>query len=216
MGCRAPRLYAALLLAALVVGGAEVFRDNAAQTMLPALVPQDRLERANGQLVERGTADQRADRPGAGGGADRALAAPGLRGERGGLRGGDAAGGGAGRAVPGRAHRPGAAGGPRLRRGVAFLRGVPLLRTLAWTTGFWNLFAPDDRDRLVVCMRRKTWGCPPQVYGLTLAGGAVGGIAGSLLGERIARRAGPGADDAVDAGGVRPLLCRDGAGAGCR
>ena len=24
--------------------------------------------------------------------------------------------------------------------GFAFLRGVPLLRTLAWTTGFWNLF----------------------------------------------------------------------------
>ena len=49
-GISAPGLYASLLVAALVVGGAEVFRDNAAQTMLPALVPQDRLERANGQL----------------------------------------------------------------------------------------------------------------------------------------------------------------------
>lgn len=49
-GVSAPELYWALLLAAFVVGGAEVFRDNAAQTMLPALVPKDRLERANGQL----------------------------------------------------------------------------------------------------------------------------------------------------------------------
>jgi MFS family permease len=49
-GVSSPWLYTALLAAALVVGGAEVFRDNAAQTMLPALVPQERLERANGQL----------------------------------------------------------------------------------------------------------------------------------------------------------------------
>lgn len=49
-GISAPGLYASLLVAALVVGGAEVFRDNAAQTMLTALVPKDRLERANGQL----------------------------------------------------------------------------------------------------------------------------------------------------------------------
>ena len=49
-GVSAPVLYWSLLLAAFVVGGAEVFRDNAAQTMLPALVSKDRLERANGQL----------------------------------------------------------------------------------------------------------------------------------------------------------------------
>ena len=45
-----PGLYTAILAAATFVGIAEVFRDNAAQTMLPALVPQDRLERANGRL----------------------------------------------------------------------------------------------------------------------------------------------------------------------
>jgi MFS family permease len=49
-GVSSPALYGALLLAALVVGGAEVFRDNAAQTMLPSLVPPVQLERANGQL----------------------------------------------------------------------------------------------------------------------------------------------------------------------
>ena len=43
-------LYEVILVAALVVGGAEVFRDNAAQTMLPVLVGHGDLERANGRL----------------------------------------------------------------------------------------------------------------------------------------------------------------------
>ncbi|MEX0370454.1 MAG: MFS transporter, partial [Tateyamaria sp.] len=43
-------LFYALLFCALMVGTAEVFRDNAAQTMLPALVSHDRLEQANGRL----------------------------------------------------------------------------------------------------------------------------------------------------------------------
>ena len=42
--------YGMILIAGLVVGGAEVFRDNAAQMMLPALVGQAELERANGRL----------------------------------------------------------------------------------------------------------------------------------------------------------------------
>lgn len=43
-------LYVALLAATLLLGLAEVLRDNAAQTILPAVVPADRLERANGRL----------------------------------------------------------------------------------------------------------------------------------------------------------------------
>ena len=49
-GVSIPWLYAVIVAAALLVGGAEVFRDNAAQTMLPALVPDAELERANGRL----------------------------------------------------------------------------------------------------------------------------------------------------------------------
>lgn len=41
---------AALFVAALLLGIAEVLYDNAAQTILPRLVPADRLERANGNL----------------------------------------------------------------------------------------------------------------------------------------------------------------------
>ncbi len=43
-------LLAGLCAAAFVLGAAEVVRDNAAQTMLPAIVPRARLETANGRL----------------------------------------------------------------------------------------------------------------------------------------------------------------------
>lgn len=35
---------------AFLLGSAEVLRDNAAQTVLPSIVPEDRLEQANGQM----------------------------------------------------------------------------------------------------------------------------------------------------------------------
>jgi MFS family permease len=65
-----------------------------------------------------------------------------------------------------------------------------LLRTLAWTTGFWNLFHQMIVIG-VVLHAQENLGLTATAYGLTLAGGAVGGIAGSLLGERIARALGP-------------------------
>ncbi len=43
-------LYVIVLVATLMLGMAEVLRDNSAQTILPAVVPADRLERANGQM----------------------------------------------------------------------------------------------------------------------------------------------------------------------
>jgi len=46
----APGLYGWMLACALAVGMAEVLRDNAAQTLMPAIVPPQRLEAANGRL----------------------------------------------------------------------------------------------------------------------------------------------------------------------
>ena len=74
--------------------------------------------------------------------------------------------------------------------GLAFLRSVPLLQTLAVTTGFWNLFGNLILVALVL-HAQENLGLSAQVYGLTLAGGAFGGILGSLLGDRIAARLGP-------------------------
>jgi MFS family permease len=43
-------LYVVVLLASLLLGCAEVLRDNSAQTILPAIVPAEHLERANGRM----------------------------------------------------------------------------------------------------------------------------------------------------------------------
>jgi MFS family permease len=77
-----------------------------------------------------------------------------------------------------------------LREGFHFLKGAPLLRTLAWTTGFGNLFHQMVVIG-VVLHAQENLGLSAQAYGLTLAGGAIGGIAGSLLGERVAQALGP-------------------------
>lgn len=188
-GVSAPGLYLALLLAAFVVGGAEVFRDNAAQTMLPALVAPDRLERANGQLWSAELLTN-------------ALIGPALGAFLIGLWlplafGLNAAAYGlamlmvAGLAGQFRAARTDRRGWrAELGEGLGFLRGAPLLRVLAWTTGFWNLFHQMIVIG-VVLHAQENLGLSAQAYGLTLAGGAVGGIAGSLAGERIVGRLGP-------------------------
>jgi predicted MFS family arabinose efflux permease len=77
-----------------------------------------------------------------------------------------------------------------LREGFGFLKASALLRMLAWTTGFWNLFHQMIVIG-VVLHAQENLGLSATAYGLTLAGGAVGGIAGSLMGEGIARRLGP-------------------------
>jgi hypothetical protein len=188
-GVSSPALYAAMLVAALVVGGAEVFRDNAAQTMLPALVPPQGLERANGQLWSAELLTN-------------ALIGPALGAVLIGLWlplafGLNAAAYGlamlmvAGLVGQFKAERP----DPRpwraeLVEGFSYLLAQPLLRTLAWTTGFWNMFHQMMMIALVL-HTQENLGLSAEAYGLMLAGGAVGGIAGSLLGERIAKALGP-------------------------
>jgi MFS family permease len=188
-GVSVPWLYAALALAAFVVGGAEVFRDNAAQTMLPAFVPPDRLERANGQLWSAELLTNALIGP-ALGAVLIAVWLPlafGLNAVAYGLAMLLVAGI-AGQFRPERTD-------PRnwrveLGEGLGFLRGKPLLRTLAWTTGFWNLFHQMIVIG-VVLHAQENLGLSATAYGLTLAGGALGGIAGSLMGERISQVLGP-------------------------
>lgn len=188
-GVSNPGLYWALLAAAFVVGGAEVFRDNAAQTMLPTLVPPERLERANGQLWSAELLTNALIGPALGAFLI-ALYLPlafGLNALAYGLAMLMVAGL-AGQFRPVRGERRGWK--VEIGEGVDFLRRAPLLRVLAWTTGFWNLF----HQMIVIAVvlhAQENLGLSAQAYGLTLAGGAVGGIAGSLMGERIARALGP-------------------------
>lgn len=188
-GVSNPWLYTALALAALVVGSAEVFRDNAAQTMLPAFVPSGQLERANGQLWSAELLTNALIGP-ALGAMLIAVWLPlafGLNAVAYGLAMLLVAGI-AGQFRPERTD-------PRnwraeLGEGLGFLRGKPLLRTLAWTTGFWNLFHQMIVIG-VVLHAQENLGLSATTYGLTLAGGALGGIAGSLLGDQISRALGP-------------------------
>lgn len=187
-GVSSPVLYWALALAAFVVGGAEVFRDNAAQTMLPAFVAPDQLERANGRLWSAELLTNALIGPALGAvliGLYLPLAF-GLNAVAYGLAMLLVAGV-AGQFRPERTD-------PRnwrveLREGLAFLRAKPLLRTLAWATGFWNLFHQMIVIG-VVLHAQENLNLSAEAYGLTLAGGALGGIAGSLMGERIARALG--------------------------
>lgn len=190
-GTANPMLFAALLGCALLVGTAEVFRDNAAQTMLPSMVPHEQLERANGRLwsVEL---------------VGNALLGPAL---------------GAfliasviwlpfalnavafvvsillmlslqGRFSPERADTRNWR--KELAQGWDFLKGAPLLRLLAVLTGVWNLLHQMVVIALVLHVQENlglaAWG-----YGLVLATGALGGIAGGFLAERVVIRMGPGA-----------------------
>ncbi len=99
-----------------------------------------------------------------------------------------------------------------LGQGFAFLMGAPLLRTLAWTTGFWNLLHQMVAIALVL-HAQENFGIGAEAYGLMLAGGAVGGVIGSLAGDRVARVLGARADHALDAGCIAAGLCGDGCGA---
>lgn len=188
-GLGQPLLFALILAAALVVGVAEVFRDNAAQTLLPSLVAKSDLERANGRLwsVEL---------------VGNALLGPALAAF---LLGwwlplpflANAAAlalavllvlGLAGRFHPGqRAVRNWRA---ELSEGLAYLRQEPLLRTLAWLTGLWNLTFQMVMIALILFVQERL-GLSALVYGLILAAGAVGGILGGFAGDWIVRRTGP-------------------------
>ncbi len=173
------------------VGVAEVFRDNAAQTMLPALVPPGQLERANGRLWSVELVGNSMAGPAlgaaliglslplpfaanAGAYALAVLLLLGLRGQ----------------------FAPPPAAAPRdwrreLAEGWAFLRGSALLRTLAVTTGGWNLLHQLTAVALVL-HAQENFGLPAAAYGLMLAAAAVGGILGALAGEAVVRRLGPG------------------------
>lgn len=187
-GVALPGLFTALVAAALLVGMAEVFRDNAAQTMLPALVGPERLEAANGRLwsVEL---------------IGNALAGPAL----------GAALIGMAVALPFAANAAAYAvalalvaslagrfaaepTGPRdwrreLREGFDFLRGLPILRDLALITGVWNLLHQAMMVALVLHVQENL-GLSAGVYGLILSAAALGGIAGSVAGPRIVMRLG--------------------------
>ena len=182
-------LFAVLVVAALVVGIAEVFRDNAAQTILPSIVPHDALEKANGRLWSIELIGNGLLGPALGAFLIAyALQAPLL--------------------VNAAAYvlavvlmisvmgnfRAKASGDRNWRRelneGLQFLRGQRLLRSLAWITGFWNLLFNMVFIALVLHVQENL-DAGPRTYGLILASGAIGGVAGGWFGDRVVAWLGP-------------------------
>ncbi|AVW93362.1 MFS transporter [Celeribacter baekdonensis] len=182
-------LFWAILCGASVVGVAEVFRDNAAQTMLPTLVPHAELETANGRLWSVELIGNALIGPAFGAMLiGFALPAPFLF---------NALSYFAAIFLVLRIKGVFRAAGPRVRdwraelkEGVAFLRAAPLLRSLAWITGVWNLLFHMMMIALVLHVQENL-GLNAQIYGLILASGAVGGILGGWLAGPIIRLFGP-------------------------
>ena len=181
-------LFVALCLAALAVGVAEVFRDNAAQTLLPAIVADAGLERANGRMWTVEAVANQMIGPAFGAfllGVALALPfwvnalcyalAAGLMA---GLRG---------------AFRPAPLQDRRWRvalaDGIAFMRSKPLLMLLAVISGGWNLFAAAIFFALVL-HAQENLGLDAQAYGFVLMGLAAGGIVAGLVGDRVIARFG--------------------------
>ncbi|MEL6587724.1 MAG: MFS transporter, partial [Pseudomonadota bacterium] len=81
--------------------------------------------------------------------------------------------------------------GAALAEGIAFLKAEPFLRQLVWITGAWNLFA-DMALIALVLHAQENLGLSAPAYGLILAAGAVGGVAGGFAGSLAVRRIGPG------------------------
>jgi MFS family permease len=190
-----PLHLAVLYGSALAFGFAEVLRDNAAQTLMPALVDRSQLERANGRLW----------------GAEMVMnsfAGPPL----GGLLIGVAF------ALPFYANAvtfgisailiasltgtfrtaPDLTPGPRpsfradISEGVQWLWRHELLRTMAIVLGVMNAMVMMALSTYVLFVQ-EILGLEAASFGVLLSAGAVGGVVGSVLASKISARIGPGA-----------------------
>lgn len=185
-------LLGALLVAVFLLGCAEVLRDNAAQTILPAVVEPGELERANGRLW----------------GAEMVMnsfVGPPLAGVMIGL--------GlslpflthalvlAGAAVlmmslsgsfrPDRGDRPSVGFRSDLKEGVAWLWSHDLLRPLAIILGVINGLSTAAFATFVF-FAQEILQLEAASFGLLMTAGAVGGLVGSLTASRVAAAIGKG------------------------
>lgn len=188
-----------LLAITLAIGACEVVFDMAAQAFLPAVVPQDLLERANGRLYAAEIVTNSflglplgawlfAALAAAPFGVNAlALLAAGML--LAGVR--TLADGGPAPRTPDAPVAPPRRFSRELREGMAWLWRHRQLRTLALMLGVANachtlgasVFVKYAADEL---------GLGPRGFGLLLSAMALGAVAGGLLGERVARRLGAG------------------------
>jgi len=178
-GLAQPALYATLLGLGVLIGCAEVARDNAAQSMLPSLVPSRELERANGWLESIETVANRLIGPAMGSFLIALfLPLPFLVIAAAFLIGAVLTAGLTGQFKAQRTRS--AAWYTELADGFRFVVAHPTLRTLAWITGIWNFFAEMALIALVLHIQENLGGGATS-YGLILAIGALGAVVGGVL-----------------------------------
>ena len=191
-----PALIVALCLASLLLGCAEVLRDNTAQTVLPSIVDKSRLERANGRLWAAETTMNSFVGPPLGGVLIAvALALPFF--VNAGLLAVSAAMvfALAGSFTPG-----GATSGTRTRidwrgeigEGFRWLWRHRLIRSLAILLGLLNMLSNVAFVILVLFVQEVLGLYEGWQFGLVTTGIAAGAVLGSLIAERVTRRLSPG------------------------
>lgn len=178
---------------ALLFGMAEVLRDNAAQTLLPALVADSDLERANGRLWGAEMVMNSFAGPPLGGlliaiglalpfavdAVTFAVSALLLASIQGSFR-------------P-KADRTGTASWRSdLAEGVRWLWGHRLLRSMALILGAMNAVTTMALATYVLFVQ-EVLGLDAASFGALLTAGAAGGVAGSVAAAAVSRRIGPGA-----------------------
>jgi MFS family permease len=181
-----------LYAAAALVGTAEVFYDNAAQTFLPSIVEPDKLHRSNGRLAAAELVANGFVGPPLGAALFVIAAAlPFIV---------DATTFGLSMllilAIPG-AYKPAATTGPDQRRltaeiteGLRWLWHHDLIRTLAVLLAVTN-FVGNAALSLLVLFAEDNLGLGGIGFGLLLTAGAAGGLLGALVAGRVNRLIGP-------------------------
>lgn len=203
-------LYLLLVVATVLLGCAEVLRDNCGQTLMPSVVATEHLEQANGRLWSIESVANTFIGPPLGSlllvsafsipffvDAASFFAAAALVG-----------------LIPGtfRAVRPDDAPVERtnwraeLREGVRWLWHHPLLRTMAIILGLMNM-ANMMSGAVFVLFSQDVLGVSPLTFTIMGFGGAVGGIVGGYAGPWMSRRFGSGPCLALTlgSGAVAPL-----------
>lgn len=181
-------LLAALYGVALLVGFAEVVGDNSAQTLIPSIVPRDRLETANSRLwaVETVT-NQFLGPPLAGLLIAAGMALPFFVGA-----GAYAIPAAVVFTIAGRVRAPaGDTPRPGLRReigeGFRWLWRHRLLRSLAIALGVLNA-SSALATAVFVLFGQEVAGLDAAAFGLLMTGSAIGAVIGSLVGPGLTRR----------------------------
>lgn len=195
-----------LYLTAILIGAAEVVRDNTAQTLLPSIVPSGQLEKANGRMWAVETVANHFIGPPLAGillalafslplflnagmfavAAALVFAITGTFAPQGGNQG----------RISWRAE---------IGEGIRWLREHRLLLWLAQILGAITAMTAAAMASYVLYVQ-EVLGLDARAFGLLTTGTAVGAVLGSLVADRVSRRLGPGASLMVSVGGLGASL----------